>query len=90
MARYLIAFAALAVAAAPPSPKPPARAAEPSPTLELLFSICKLPPEQSKRAFAALPDNLQAAAMMVCLGYDRGQLDLIEMLRGKPGKASAI
>lgn len=85
MKMLLLALALPALLAAAPAPKP-----SPAPTLERLVAICKLPPADAQRAIAALPDQAQAAAMLLCIGYQRGQLDLLDLLQGTPGKAVSI
>jgi hypothetical protein len=83
----LSAMLGTALAAAPPPPSPAPAA---SPTLDLFVAICKLPPDQVQRALAALPDNARPAAILVCIGYQRGQLDLLHMLQGQPAARKSI
>jgi hypothetical protein len=70
----------------------PAASAVPvrSMTFEQMVAICKLPANSAGHAIAALPDNLANATLLVCMGYDRGQEDLLRQLRGTPGKRRAI
>lgn len=78
---------ALPAHAAPPKATAPETA---TPVLDGMIAICRLPPAEAQRAIAALPEDRQAAAALLCIGYMRGQLDLLQLLQGKPAERRSI
>lgn len=74
--------------AAAPAPVPVATSG--SPTLDQLLAICTLPANAAEHSLAALPDNQRAAALLLCIGYAKGQSDLLRQLQGTPATRRAI